>query len=71
MARPDYPSCQCVVLGGREVVSQAFTKACCDQWENDGAWGVKYSGTADDEVRLTSFSYKFTEIELLNYLAVQ
>lgn len=29
----------------------ASTKACCDQWEDAHAPGVKYSGTWDDLVR--------------------
>jgi len=41
--------CQCYVefiLGVQD--DAASTKACCDQWENAHASGVKYSGTWDD-----------------------
>jgi len=45
--------CQCyvdeIIWGVQD--DAASTKACCDQWEDAHAPGVKYSGTFDDVVR--------------------
>ena len=45
--------CYCYV-GGEESDD---TQPCCDQWENEHAQGVKYSGDWDDKVR-NGFIYK-------------
>ena len=50
-------SCYCDTDDGNGEESDANTKPCCDQWENQHAPGVKYSGDFDDRVR-TSFIYK-------------
>ena len=59
-------SCQCVHW---EITDseQRITKACCDQFENSNIPAVEYSGTYDDEVRLTCIP----EIEVLICLVVQ
>lgn len=64
--------CQCYVdewLWGVQD-DAASTKACCDQWEDAHASGVKYSGTWNDLVRACLF-VNLDAIELLTPLAVQ
>jgi hypothetical protein len=41
-------SCYCDTDDGNGEESDANTKPCCDQWENQHAPGVKYSGDFDD-----------------------
>jgi hypothetical protein len=45
--------CQCMI--DEYVNESGSTKACCDMWENEGARGVKYSGTWADKVCPASF----------------
>jgi hypothetical protein len=50
-------SCYCETDYGLGEESDGNTQPCCDQWENEHAPGVKYSGSFDDAVR-TSSIYK-------------
>ena len=44
-------SCYCYTDVGNGEETDANTKPCCDQWENEQAPGVKYSGTWNNLVR--------------------
>jgi hypothetical protein len=56
--------CYCY-YGGEE---SAGVQACCDQWENAHAQGVKYSGDYDDKVR-NCFNYKAFQYDTIANLS--